>query len=66
MRVNSLGTWEAVLTLWRLIWPQVEVLRPAPDQENMTPRRVLDQQGSNDFAAYLQETAGSPMLRCRP
>ncbi|KAK9914812.1 hypothetical protein WJX75_000866 [Coccomyxa subellipsoidea] len=40
----------------------VEVLRPAPDQENMTPRRVLDQQGSNDFAAYLQETAGSPML----
>jgi hypothetical protein len=34
------------------------------EQENLSPRRVLDQQGSNDFSAYLQETAGSPTLRC--
>lgn len=49
--------------LWRLIWPQVEVPRRVSDQENLTPRRVLDQQGSNDFAAYMQEHAGSPMFR---
>lgn len=43
---------------------QVETPQPVVDQENLTPRRVLDQQGSNDFTAYMQETAGSPIFRC--
>lgn len=63
-RVSSLRC--AVLMTWRVMWRQVEVPRAAPDQENLTPRRVLDQQGSNDFTAYMQETAGSPMFRCAP
>ncbi|BDA43079.1 hypothetical protein COCOBI_04-0900 [Coccomyxa sp. Obi] len=33
-----------------------------PQQENLTPRRVLDQQGSNDFTSYMQEHAGSPIF----
>ena len=50
------------LKLGSQIWPQVECPQLL-DQENLTPRRVLDQQGSNDFTAYMQEHAGSPIFR---